>query len=104
MKILQTTYPTLTIAETIAEKLIHLNLGACVQIFPEVKSVYKWEGKIQKDSEFLMQIKTIEKHVSTVIEIVSESHPYKVPEIIELDGKILNQHYKKWFNQSLKTE
>ena len=51
-----------------------------------------------------MQIKTIEKHVSTVIEIVSESHPYKVPEIIELDGKILIQHYKKWFNQSLKTD
>ena len=61
---------------------MNANLVACVNIVPTIKSIYRWEGKLENDSESLMIIKTSSANSAAVIEFVKANHPYSVPEVI----------------------
>lgn len=60
-------------------KFLYLQLIACANVTP-VKSTYRWEGKIQKDSEYLMILKTQKELLPEVNKFIKENHPYTVPE------------------------
>ena len=104
MKMVITTYPQISCAEKVAKILVKKKFAACVQILPKMNSIYNWKGEIKNDNEFLTIIKTNEIYLSEVIKIIFETHPYNTPEIIEVEGNILNSDYKKWFKESLWTE
>lgn len=55
---------------------------ACVNIMPSIKSVYKWEGKLEVDQESLMIVKTHSNRTGQVVDFVRAHHDYEVPEII----------------------
>ena len=59
--IILTTVSSKKEAELIGSKLIDKELAACVNIIPNIKSIYYWEGKINKDSEYLLIIKTVKR-------------------------------------------
>jgi len=104
MKIVITTYPQISCAEKLAKILVKKNFAACVHILPEMNAIYKWKGEIKNDNEFLTIIKTDKIHLSEVNKIILETHPFDTPEIIEVEGNILNPDYKKWLKESLWTE
>eukprot|EP01064_Diplonema_japonicum_P009140 TRINITY_DN16601_c0_g1_i1.p1 TRINITY_DN16601_c0_g1~~TRINITY_DN16601_c0_g1_i1.p1 ORF type:complete len:118 (+),score=28.93 TRINITY_DN16601_c0_g1_i1:31-384(+) len=79
------TAPSKEVGEKLAEGLVSEGLAACVNIVPQVTSVYKWEGKIQKDEETLLMIKTKKPVVKELIEWVTKEHPYDCPEVISTD-------------------
>lgn len=63
-------------------KLVTERLVACVNIVPSIRSIYRWEGKVENDSETLMIVKTSAAKSDQVIAFVRANHPYDVPEVI----------------------
>ena len=97
IRLVLVTAPDSDTAEQIAKTLLEKGLAACVNIFSGLRSIYRWEGKIQDDTEVLLMIKTradlIKKHL---IPIVQKLHPYQVPEIIALPVVGGGQSYLDW--------
>ena len=71
-------------ANNLASMLVQERLAACVNIMPEVISYYRWEGKINTDSELLLLIKTQSSKFEPVKEYILKKHPYDLPEIIAI--------------------
>ena len=97
IKIIQTTTDSTKTAESISEILVKNNLSPCVQIIPNIKSVYQWKDKIEHSSEILLLIKTIPENVQKCKNIILKHHNYDVPELIVMDGYILEDDYQAWF-------
>jgi len=97
IKIIITTTDSNKTANSIAESLVKDNLSPCVQITPNIQSVYKWEGKLDKLGEILILIKTIPEKVQDCKELILMYHNYEVPEIIVTNGEILSDEYRDWF-------
>ena len=85
----------------IAEKLIEERLAACCTIISNVESVYFWEGKVQHDGELLMMIKSHLSKFSELERIVSDIHPYEVPEIIAVPIAQGSKKYIDWFEKTI---
>ncbi len=88
--------------EEIANLIVERKLGACVNVVPEVRSVYWWKGNIEKDKEALIVVKTSASKFPDLLKEVKEAHPYTVPEIIALPIVAGNEDYLKWIDDSLR--
>lgn len=78
------TAPNEAEAESIARALVEDRLAACVNMVRGIRSLYRWEGAVQDDSEVLMVVKTRQRHLEHLVARVKELHSYTVPEIIAL--------------------
>jgi len=78
------TCPKRTVAERIARTLVSEGLAACVNVVPGLMSTYRWQGKICRDPEVLLIIKTRRRLLQTLMDRVRALHPYTVPEVIAL--------------------
>ena len=88
-------------AKKIGETVLKERLAACANIIPAIESVYWWKGKIERDKESLLVLKTKKSLVSKLIKRVKELHSYDVPcvDIIPVtDG---NKDYFKWIEESI---
>lgn len=90
------TCPDEKTARHIAEELVGSGQAACVNIVPQIQSVYRWQGKIESDQELLLIIKTVESSWPSLKATVSRLHPYDVPEIISLPVQQGSEAYLKW--------
>ena len=101
MFIVLTTTPNVTEAENLAEKIVAEKLAACVQILPPMTSVYFWEGKVRKESEHLLLIKTLAANYKNLEKFIQANHSYDVPEIIALELKEVSEKYLNWMKNYL---
>lgn len=101
MIIVFTTLSKIDEANDLAEKLVEQKLAACVQILPPMTSVYVWEGKVQKESEHLLLIKTLPEKYDQLERYITENHSYDVPEIVAIDSAKVSPAYLKWLGDSL---
>lgn len=83
-------------AVKIARTLIETRLAACVNIIRNIRSIYKWEGKIEDDSEVLMIVKTRKSLFNSLLAKVKELHSYSVPEVIALPIVEGSEDYLNW--------
>lgn len=90
------TVGNITNAQKIANILVEKKLAACVSIVPSVKSIYWWQGKIEKSDEVLLIIKSRKNLSKDIIQTVKENHTYTVPEIIFMDIETGNPEYLDW--------
>jgi len=97
IKIIISTTDSNKTANIIAEYLVKNNLSPCVYIQPNIKSIYKWKGKLVKSNEIQLFIKTIPDKVTVCKELIIKYHNYDVPEVVVIDGKIFNDAYRGWF-------
>jgi len=104
MLIVLTTTPNIKEAEILAEKIVRAKLAACVQILPQIKSFYFWEGEIQKDSENLLLIKTLPEKFAELEKFIKENHSYDVPEIVALSAEKISPNYLEWIEDYLRSE
>ena len=91
-------------AARLAEMLIGQRLAACVQILPEVESVYRWQGKIERQKEVLLIAKTTTAKFDELEREVRAIHSYETPEIVALPLKAGSAAYLEWLNSSVSDE
>jgi periplasmic divalent cation tolerance protein len=101
MMIVLTTAPNSNEAEELAEKIVNAKLAACVQILPKITSIYFWEGKLQKENEHLMLIKTLPEKWEELCDFITAIHSYDVPEIAAIDAEKVSEPYLKWMKEVL---
>lgn len=77
-----TTCPDMDVAETIASTLVEERLAACVNILPGARSVYEWQGKVEKEQELVLLIKSHSGMLPSLEARLLELHPYELPEFI----------------------
>ena len=87
-----------------AEKIVSGQLAACVQILPEISSVYVWEGKVQKETEHLLLIKTLPEKYDELEAFITANHNYEVPEIVAVDVEKASGPYLAWIRDVLGSE
>ena len=97
IKIIITATDSNKTANSIAETLVKDNLSPCVQITPNIHSIYKWKNRLDVSDEILLIIKTIPEKVQNCKKLILKYHNYDVPELVVMDGDILNDEYKDWF-------
>jgi len=90
-------------AEEIALAVLEPRLAACVNIVPAVRSLYWWEGELQRDDEALLVIKTTAGAVDALRTRLGEVHPYDVFELVALDVAAGNPAYLDWILSSVGT-
>ena len=96
MLIVLTTIPDREEAETLAEKLVSEKLAACVQVLPQMRSIYFWQGEVKKDDECLLLIKTLAEKYDAVEAFIRNNHSYSVPEIVALNAEKVFDGYLDW--------
>ena len=102
MIIVITTTPTINEAEALAEKVVEARLAACVQILPRMTSVYIWEGKLQREGEHLLLIKTLPEKFDALEKFITDNHSYDVPEIVAIDAECVSERYLSWIKETLR--
>ena len=87
-------------AYKIAELLVNERNAACVNIVPQVDSLFSWKGKLDSAHESLLLVKTRASLLSQVISLVKQVHSYEVPEIIALPIVGGSKEYLKWLDSA----
>ncbi|KAH8300856.1 hypothetical protein KR044_000519 [Drosophila immigrans] len=95
------TTPDKESAKKLAHGIIERKLAACVNIMPQIESIYMWEGKVNEDNEYLMMIKTRSTRIEELSKFVRENHPYSVAEVIALPIQAGNLPYLNWITQTV---
>ena len=90
------TTKNVTEAEKIAGELVKDGLAACVNIVNKIRSIYKWQGEICRDTEALCIIKTVGENFEVVKDKIKSLHSYTVPEVIALPIEMGSAKYLKW--------
>src|SRR5215216_6088527 len=88
-------------ATRLAEMLVGAQLAACVQILPEMESVYRWQGKIERESEILLIAKTTRAKFVELEREVRALHSYETPEIIAVPVTVGSAPYLEWLGNVL---
>ena len=101
MLIVFTTTADLSEAVTLAEQIVNAKLAACVQVLPPMTSIYAWEGKVQKETEHLLLIKTLEEKYDELAAFITSNHSYDVPEIVAIEAAKVSDAYSAWLGKSL---
>lgn len=83
-------------ARRIASRLVDERLAACVNIVPEVTSIYRWQGAVETASECLLIIKTRGERLAELERRLGELHPYDVPELVTVAVEGGSAAYLQW--------
>ena len=97
--ILSTT-DSLELARKISSALVDSREAACVSIIPGITSIYRWEGKVHEEGEYLLLIKTTSEKFEAVRKIVRELHTYQLPELISIPIVAGDPEYMNWLRSS----
>ena len=86
-------------AARLADMLVGSHLAACVQILPEMESVYRWQGKIERAAEILLLAKTTRSKFEELEREVRALHSYDTPEIIAVPVVAGSARYLEWLSE-----
>ncbi len=96
------TVPNKEVGLDIANTLVSQQLAACVNIVPNIISIYSWKGKICNDQELLLIIKTKNDLYTKIEEAIKKIHPYEVAEIISMPITCGSHDYLQWIKDITK--
>ena len=99
--IVLTTVGTTFDVQPLALQLVEQEVAACVNVIPQIHSVYRWKGKIENDSEQLLLIKTVEERLPDLRATLFAMHPYEVPEFMVIHIDDLSEAYRSWLLSSV---
>ncbi|WWO99828.1 MAG: divalent cation tolerance protein CutA [Candidatus Dasytiphilus stammeri] len=95
------TVPNEEWALKLANKLLAEKIAACITYWMNVKSLYYWNDKVQKTTEVQMLIKSNDLHKKKLLQVITDMHPYQIPEILVLPIIHGNKQYLSWIDRSL---
>jgi periplasmic divalent cation tolerance protein len=88
-------------ARKIARHLVEHQLAACVNLVPQIESIYRWQGKVESSKEWLLLIKTTAEKFPAVRDAIRELHSYELPECIAISIEDGSPDYLEWMASSL---
>jgi periplasmic divalent cation tolerance protein len=97
------TCPDEAVARRTADALVEERLAACVNVLPGLRSVYRWEGAIQRADEVLLLIKTTRERVESLTARVASLHPYELPELVAVEVAGGLAAYLDWVEEQTRT-
>lgn len=86
--------------ERLARALVEERLAACVNLLPDLTSIYRWQAAVQRENECLLLIKTTAARFEALAERLRALHPYDVPEIIALPVIHGSPDYLHWLTEN----
>ncbi|PWW38313.1 uncharacterized protein involved in tolerance to divalent cations [Idiomarina loihiensis] len=89
-------------AKQLARSLLEKKLVACVNIVPNMTSIYSWQGELHEDQEWLLLIKSTAERFSDIKNTISAIHPYDSPELISINIEDGLPDYLTWIQDSVK--
>ena len=89
-------------AKQLARNLVEKKLVACVNIVPNMTSIYSWQDELHEDEECLLLIKSTEGRFDDIKRSISANHPYDSPELISINIEDGLPDYLKWIQDSVK--
>ena len=95
-------FPTSISVKDIAEILVNEKLAACINIIPEVQSVFRWKNKVDNTPENILIIKTTLNLYDILEKRIKQLHPYELPEIIAVPIERGLTEYLNWVNENTK--
>lgn len=98
--IARTTYPSHLAAVDAARRLIETGVVACAQVGGPVTSVYRWEGKVTEDTEWVLTLKFAEENAAAVEAAVHAGHPYSTPQWLAWRADRVSPGYAAWVRES----
>jgi len=90
-----------THADAIAEALVENRVAACVSVLPGLRSIYPWQGSIERADETLLLAKTTSDAYPALEAQIRARHPYELPEIIAVEIATGLPDYLKWLSNSV---
>jgi periplasmic divalent cation tolerance protein len=84
-----------------AQLLVERGLAACVNLIPNLTSIYRWQGAIEETTEVLLLMKTTAEQLPALETALRELHSYDVPEFLALEVAAASQPYLEWLLSSL---
>ncbi len=98
-----TTLPADADAAKFAHTLVDPRMAACVNLFPPMESIYRWEDRVQQEPERQVLIKTSRALVEALRTAIRDLHPYDVPEFLVLPIADGDDAYLRWLDQSTRS-
>lgn len=99
-----TTVPDMETGETLVRTLVDERLIACGNLVPGIVSIFRWEGRVARESEVLLLMKLASASVGELMGRIGDLHPYSVPEVVELPVGAVAGAYRDWVLESTKAE
>jgi periplasmic divalent cation tolerance protein len=96
VRVVLMTAPDPETGERLGTALLEERLATCVNVVPGVTSIYWWEGKLERGTEVLLILKTVEGRVRALEQRAAELHPYAVPEVLVLEVGAGHEPYLEW--------
>lgn len=93
--IVMTTTDSEANADDLAERIVQSGLAACVQIVP-IKSVYRWQGQVRREGEWLLLAKTTAARFAELDRFINATHTYETPEVVVVPITGGSAHYLRW--------
>lgn len=98
--IVLTTLPANHDAAAFARALVDERLAACVNLLPDMRSVYRWQGAVEDEAERQVVLKTTRERLARLEARVTALHPYEVPEFLVLPVLEGSAAYLRWVSDS----
>jgi periplasmic divalent cation tolerance protein len=102
VRVLYSTFPSHKEAEAVAAELLDRNLIACANLFGEVRSVFRWEGKVASETEVIMIAKTAAEKLDEAISQLTQLHSYDCPCVTSWPVTAGNAEYLNWVGDEVK--
>ncbi len=96
IRVVLCTCPDERVAQALASGLVEARLAACVNVLPQIRSTYRWQGAVHDEAESLMVIKTGASRLAALQGWLVEHHPYDVPEVVALPVEQGLPAYLEW--------
>jgi periplasmic divalent cation tolerance protein len=91
--------PDETLAQALSEHALQARLAACCQTLGPMRSMYRWQGRVEAATEFLLLLKTRRQHLESLEALLQEHHPYDVPEILVTPLQGGHGPYLEWVSR-----
>jgi periplasmic divalent cation tolerance protein len=88
-------------ARKIARHLVESRLAACVNIIPQIESIYRWQGKVESSREWLLLAKTTQERFPAVRDAIRKLHSYDLPECVAINIEDGSSDYLQWLGDSV---
>ncbi len=94
-----TTFENLNEARKVGRQLVKKKLTGCVNLIPNVNSIYRWEGKIEEATEIILWCKTQDFLIDKIQNIIQELHPYSLPAFVVYPIHSGSEEYLRWLSE-----